>query len=319
MNNELVVKNLTKTFKASWQLFGPRDKDFTAVDNISFTLKKGEILGLLGPNGAGKSTMMQMLLGVLTPTHGKIEYFGKNYERDRTHIMQSIGYANAYAKMPAKLTVRENLLFFGRLYSMSDAQICTRMEALLASFDALPLLDKQTGGLSAGQATRVTLVKAFLPNPRIVLLDEPTGPLDPDITHSVRHFLLEQKKNNNVSIILASHDMDEVSQMCDRVLVLQKGVIIATDTPAHLAATVSKSRLILTISQGLEKAIDFVTQKDYTHSVSDWVIEIHIDEHLISQLLTDLGQLSVSYTHIALQKPTLEDYFLSTARSGKGN
>jgi ABC-2 type transport system ATP-binding protein len=314
MQSELIVHALTKIYKSPWSLFKRPEKPFVAVDGISFSLQKGEILGLLGPNGAGKSTTMQMLLGTLTQTNGSISYFGKDFSSHRTEILQHVGYASAYSRLPGRLTVKENLLIYATLYGLSKNVAYDRMYELLHYFNATHLMNKQAGELSAGQATRIMLIKTFLANPRIVLLDEPTASLDPDVAYSVRHFLLEQKKKTNVSMILASHDMDEVAEVCDRVLVLKEGVIIAVDTPSHLASTVKTARVIVTIMNGLEQALAYAKEQSYLYTMQDHSLEIHLEEKNISTLLTELGKRSVTYSHISIEKPTLEDYFLSIAK-----
>ncbi|HEX2978064.1 MAG TPA: ABC transporter ATP-binding protein [Candidatus Babeliales bacterium] len=312
MHCVLQVRQLTKIFhSSSWFKKG---HPFVAVDQISFSIEKGEILGLLGPNGAGKSTTMQMLLGTLTPTGGSISYFGQNFATHQATVMEKIGYATGYAKLPSKFTVWENLRIIGKLYGLSAEQARFKSEELLSAFNVSHLLDRYTGGLSAGQMTRVMLTKAFLSSPELVLLDEPTASLDPDVVESVRYFLLDQQKKSNVSILLASHDMNEVAHVCDRVLVLKQGTIIAHDTPDKLAATVSKSRVKITIVRNLPLLIDELEKQGVQFVVHDHDLDITIDEQAISGLFSTCSRLGVSYSHIAIEKPTLEDYFLTIAR-----
>ncbi|MFS8506586.1 MAG: ABC transporter ATP-binding protein [Candidatus Babeliales bacterium] len=185
----LKVSNLIKTFSSGIFPF-TKKKSYTAVDNISFTLNKGEILGLLGPNGAGKTTTIQMLLGTLTPTSGSIHYFDHDFTHNRIALLNKIGYASGYDKLPARLTVAENLDIIGRIYNIPSLIRTKRIKELLEFFQIGELHNKQTGTLSAGQATRVMLAKTFINVPEIVLLDEPTASLDPDIAHQVRKFIL---------------------------------------------------------------------------------------------------------------------------------
>ncbi len=169
--------------------------------------------------------------------------------------------------------------------------------------------------LSAGQITRVMLAKAFIPYPKIVLLDEPTASLDPDIAHEVRHFILEQQKEYNTSILYTSHNMDEVSEVCERVVFLQHGEVIAIDKPEKLAASVSKARMYLQLKDGLKRTEQFAKQKGLSAKIEGREIEILIDEQEIAPFLEQLADEKIKYTQISIAKPTLEDYFLS--KSGK--
>lgn len=309
----LKVDKLEKRFTSRSWLTGGIKKDFVAVNGISFEVRKGEILGLLGPNGAGKTTTIQMLLGTMTPTSGAISYFGKDFASNRTEILQKIGFASAYSKLPGKLTVLENLDIYGRLYGLSAQERRTSIEHLLELFGITDLRHKLTRTLSAGQTTRAMLAKAFLANPEIVLLDEPTASLDPDIAHSIRYFILQQQKERNISILFTSHNMDEVTQVCDRVLVLKNGNTLASDTPERLAASISVTRLELNILEGLEKALTLLCERKFIHAIEKHALVIEIDEHQVSELLTSLAHAGVSYSQISINKPTLEDYFLHIA------
>jgi len=309
----LTVKNLTKTFNSGlWPFETPHA--YTAVNDISFQLKGGEILGFLGPNGAGKTTTIQMLLGILTPTSGSINYFGANFADDPTGALQKIGFASGYDKLPPRLTVLDNLDIVGRIYNIGEPNRSQQIEELLQFFNIWHLRDRQTGELSAGQATRVMLVKAFMAEPEIVLLDEPTASLDPDVAHEVRQFILKQNTERGLSILITSHNMDEVTQLCDRVLVLKKGTIIADDTPKVLASSTSQVRVHLTIASGFEQAIAYVHDAHLKHTVDAAHLTIEIDEHAIAQLIINLGERKVDYSQISIDKPTLADYFLSIAK-----
>jgi len=314
----LKVTDLTKIFAPRKNFFFKTvGAPFVAVDKISFTLKKGEILGFLGPNGAGKTTTMHMLLGILTPTSGEISYFGKNFFSDRSEILSRVGFASAYAKLPAQLTVSENLHIFARLYGLSWADRVERVKVCLQAFDAWDLRDKDTVGLSAGQTTKVMLAKAFLPRPKVLLLDEPTASLDPDVAYQARYFIHEQQKQHGASVLFASHNMAEVTQLCDRVIVLQNGHIIAADTPKKLAATVSSVRIELEVVDGLKRIVAYAKEQKYVHTVLDRRISIEVDEHNIAPTLAALAQRNVSYSYIVINKPTLEDYFLHVAAKTK--
>lgn len=309
----LKVGNLTKIFTSGLWPFKTQQK-YTAVDDISFQLKKGEILGFLGPNGAGKTTTIQMLLGTLTPSGGSITYFGADFAQHRIAALKKIGYASGYDKLPARLTVAENLDVVGRIYGITQPHRTQRIEKLLNFFAIGEMRDRQTGSLSAGQATRVMLAKAFISDPEIVLLDEPTASLDPDVAHEVRQFILAQRKERGVSILITSHNMDEVTELCDRVLVLKKGAIIADNTPEFLARSISKVRVHLIISSELDRALMYLRDMQLPYTAQDTQLTIELDEHAIAQFIADLGERKVIYSQISIDKPTLEDYFLSIAK-----
>lgn len=309
----LKVNNLTKTFRSGfWPFKIPQT--YTAVNNISFHLKKGEILGFLGPNGAGKTTTIQMLLGTLTPSGGKISYFDQDFALHRIATLKKIGYASGYDKLPARLTISENLDMVGRIYGIPEPQRSAQIEKLLKFFGIWQMAHRQTGTLSAGQTTRVMLAKAFINDPEIVLLDEPTASLDPDVAYQVRQFILTQRKERGISILITSHNMDEVTELCDRVLVLKNGAIIADNTPEQLAQSTSKIRVHLTISRNLDNAITYMQESQLTYTIEAHELMIELDEHAIAQFLADLGQRGIMYSQISIDKPTLEDYFLSIAK-----
>lgn len=309
----LKVSNLIKIFSSGFWPF-KMPQIYTAVNDISFQLNKGEILGFLGPNGAGKTTTIQMLMGTLTPSNGSINYFGQDFAKHRVAALKRIGYASGYDKLPARLTVTENLDIVGRIYGIPEPQRSIQIEKLLKFFGILQLANRQTGTLSAGQATRVMLAKAFIADPEIVLLDEPTASLDPDVAHEVRQFILAQCKEYGTSILITSHNMDEVTELCDRVLVLKNGTIIADNTPEQLARSTSKVRVHLTIPDHLDHAIAYLQEFQLTYTLQAHEVTIELDEHAIAQFLADLGQYRITYSHISIDKPTLEDYFLSIAK-----
>ncbi|CAM0117424.1 ABC transporter ATP-binding protein [Rhabdochlamydiaceae symbiont of Dictyostelium giganteum] len=306
MAHILVADQLSKTF--------PGSPPMTAVDSISFHLGKGEILGLLGCNGAGKTTTIQMLLGTLTYSSGSIQYFGKEFSKHRTEVLQHITFASTYANLPWKLTIEQNLNVFGRLYSLSNAQIKKRRDPLLERFGIADKLKTAVSQLSAGQLTRLILVKAFLARPKIVLLDEPTASLDADMAKEVCSFLLEERKEHGTSMLFTSHKMAEVSQLCDRVLFLEKGKIVANDVPKNLVKTISHSLVHLTIVDGMKRLIHFLNQSHISYTVNHRQIELRIEETAIPHLLTEIIHLKIAFSDIQIHHPTLEDYFLKMAK-----
>ncbi len=309
----LQVNNLTKTFTSGFWPF-KTSQSYTAVHNISFQLKKGEILGLLGPNGAGKTTTIQMLLGTLTPSNGSIAYFGTNFAHHRIVILKKIGYASGYDRLPARLTVMENLDIVGRIYGITQPYRQEQIKRLLNFFGIAEMRNRQIGTLSAGQTTRVMLAKAFIADPEIVLLDEPTASLDPDVAHQVREFILNQRNERNTSMVITSHNMDEVTELCDRVLILKKGAIIADNKPQLLAQSISKVRLHLTISSELSTALLYLRNAQVIYTTHGAQVTIELDEHAIPQFLITLMERKIMYSTISIDKPTLEDYFLSITK-----
>lgn len=309
----LTVDSLTKIFNSGLWSF-KKNAPYTAVNNISFQLNAGEILGFLGPNGAGKTTTIQMLLGTLAPSSGSIAYFGNDFAQHRIAALKKIGYASGYDKLPGRLTVTENLDVVGRIYNIDQPHRAHQIEKLLRFFGIWEMRNRQTATLSAGQATRVMLAKAFICDPEIVLLDEPTASLDPDVAHTVRQFILAQRKERGISILVTSHNMDEVTELCDRVLVLKKGTVIADNTPELLAQSISKVRVNLTISGELDKALAYLRDSQLMHTAQANHLTIELDEHAIAQFIADLGERRVTYSQISIDKPTLEDYFLSITK-----
>ncbi len=303
----LKIEKLQKVFSSGWWA----KKHFTAVNGISFELHAGEILGFLGPNGAGKTTTIEMLLGTLTPTAGYIEYFGKDFKLNRSETMQKVTFASAYVRLPSRMTVWQNLDIFGRLYGVRSPDRYDRIKRFLTLFGMWDMSDKITGSLSAGQMTRVMLAKAFVPHPDIVLLDEPTASLDPDVAQEVRTFVLQQKEEQGTAILFTSHNMHEVTQVCDRVLVLQHGTIIADSTPWDLAASVANVTIHLTMTDGLKRTIDYAQQQAITFKLIEREIQLEVDEDKIADLLIALAHLGAKYSQISIDKPTLEDYFMS--------
>ncbi|MFO0707539.1 MAG: ABC transporter ATP-binding protein [Nitrospira sp.] len=217
----LEVHNLTKRFG-----------EFTAVNGISFAIRPGEILGLLGPNGAGKTTTMHMLLGLITPTAGTIAMFGLDLATHREEVLQQVNFSSTYISMPMSLTVEENLWVVARLYGLTD--IPRRVDDIVKKLEMDEFRHKATRKLSSGQMTRLTLAKAFMTEPKILFLDEPTASLDPDIAHKIRALLKEERRASGLSILYTSHNMREMEEMSDRIIFLQRGNIVAEGTASEI-------------------------------------------------------------------------------------
>ena len=286
-----------------------------AVDGISFQLNKGEILGLLGPNGSGKTTTIQMLLGTLSSTSGSIVYFGKDFATHRSEILQDVSFASTYTSLPWILTVAENLIVFGHLYGLSKKESMRAFDPLLERFGIMNKKHDRVSSLSAGQVTRLMLVKALFIQPKIVLLDEPTASLDPDIAQDICSFLLEQREKHGISILFTSHRMDEVMEICDRAIFLKEGKIFADDRPEKLAKSVSTYRIKLVITEGLNEAMSLAQQEGFKHTLLDQrLLEIWMDEEKIPFFLGSMCKRGVSYASIKIEEPSLEDFFLHIAK-----
>jgi ABC-2 type transport system ATP-binding protein len=226
-----------------------------AVDGISFEVNHNEIVGLLGPNGAGKTTTINMILGVLEPTSGTILVEGIDIAAKRSQALQRTNFAAVYAPLPGNLTVVQNLRFFGLIYSVKD--LSARVETLMEQFDLLPFRDVKCGVLSSGEQTRVSLAKAMLNRPALLLLDEPTASLDPAIAREIRIQIREYAAVGNVGVLWTSHNMYEVEDVCDRVLFLGHGRILLQGDPRTLPATHGKDtleELFITVANQPERA-----------------------------------------------------------------
>ncbi|MBS0625434.1 MAG: ABC transporter ATP-binding protein [Verrucomicrobia bacterium] len=306
MSNVLSVDKLKKLYLGK--------KPFLAVDEISFHLKQGEILGLLGPNGSGKTTTIQMLLGTLEYTSGTITYFGLDFSKHRSKILESVSFASTYTSLPYIMTVQENLDVFGRLYGLKKQVFRKRADELLERFGIFEKKHTRISSLSAGQVTRLMLVKAFFIEPKIVLLDEPTASLDPDIAREVCEFLLEQRERTGFSILFTSHKMEEAMQLCDRTVFLKEGKIIADDLPKNLAKTVSSCRLYLVVQDGMKRTAALAEEKGHSYQIENRTIQVALDEKQIPSFLGALTQKGIEYTNIKIEEPSLEDYFLHIAK-----
>ncbi len=297
MNPVLEVNNLTKTFGS-----------FTALDHLSFSMKEGEILGMLGPNGAGKTTTIQMLLGVMAPASGDIRFFGKEFEKNREYILKNINFASTYISLPWRFTVIEILNVFAKLYEIPNQKY--RIERLLKEFDLEDLRKRSYSDLSAGEKTRLVLTKSFLNYPKIVLLDEPTASLDPEIAVRIRRFLKKQNEDYKVSILFTSHNMAEVEEMCDRILILNHGKIIDEGRPEKLAKNITDCEIELTIVQHKNRAIKFFNANDIPYELDRYRFTLLMDESRVADFLMVLADEKIKFQEISIRKPDLEDYFL---------
>jgi ABC-2 type transport system ATP-binding protein len=216
-------------------------KTGTAVNGISFSLPQGSITALLGGNGAGKTTTIAMIMGLVMPTSGRVTVLGADMARDRHRVLHRMNFESPYVDMPMRLTVGQNLKVFGELYGVPD--LAARIRELAAQLDLVDLIDRPTGKLSAGQKTRVSLAKALLNCPEVLLLDEPTASLDPDTADWVRTHLENYRKERSATVLLASHNMLEVERLCERVIMMKRGKIVDDDSPGRLLARYGRENL----------------------------------------------------------------------------
>jgi ABC-2 type transport system ATP-binding protein len=216
-------------------------KTVPAVDGISFTLAPGTITALLGGNGAGKTTTIASIMGLITPTCGRVSVLGAQMPQQRYRVLQRMNFESPYVEVPMRLTVRQNLTVFGKLYDVDHLR--ERIAELGHELDLIELLDRPTGNLSAGQKTRVSLAKALINTPDVLLLDEPTASLDPDTADWVRARLERYCRDRHATLLLASHNMTEVERLCERVIMLKRGRIEDDDTPAKLLRRYGRSTL----------------------------------------------------------------------------
>jgi ABC-2 type transport system ATP-binding protein len=223
MEPVLAVADLCKSYGA-----------LKAVDGVTFEVRPGEIVGLVGPNGAGKTTTINMILGVLEPSAGAIRIDGFDLARRRTEALANTNFAATYSPLPGNLTVEQNLRVFGMIYGVKD--LTARIEALLGEYDLLGHRKTKTGVLSSGEQTRVTLAKAMLNRPRLLLLDEPTASIDPATARRVRRHIVDVAEKAGAGVLWTSHNMYEVAEVCHRVLFLSRGKILLCGKPAELVA-----------------------------------------------------------------------------------
>ena len=221
MKNSIEVINLSKSYKTK-----------KAVNNISFKIDENEIVGLLGPNGCGKTTTIGMILGLLKPTSGQVLINGKNIENNKISILHKMNFISPYIELPKKLTVKQNLIVYGKLYNIKNLN--ERINFLSEKLRLRDLLDKITGELSSGQKNRVSLAKALINDPTVLLLDEPTAALDPETADFIRTFLEKLREEKKISVLLASHNMDEVKRLCNSVMMMKDGNIVDAGTPENL-------------------------------------------------------------------------------------
>jgi ABC-2 type transport system ATP-binding protein len=301
----LQVENLMKNYGS-----------FCAVDGISFSVPRGKAVGLLGPNGAGKTTTIQMLLGVTLKNGGTIKYFGKDFDRHRQYCLQRINFTSAFNTLLGRISVWQNLIVFAGLYQVKNPK--KKIMELAKYLEITDLLYELYQNLSAGQKTRVNFVKSLLNDPELLLMDEPTASLDPDIADKTLFLIEDLKKSRNLAILYTSHDMEEVTRICDEVIFLDRGKIVAQDTPLNLARSISGAQLCLTLDEGKEIVDEYLKACNYNYTFinNNDVVVVDVEADLIPKLLMGISKTDVEIKDIEIRKPTLEDVFLQIARGG---
>lgn len=216
-------------------------KTTRAVDDISFSIPRGSVIGLLGGNGAGKTTTIAMIMGLVLPTEGRVRVLGFSMPEQSAHVLGRMNFESPYVDMPGRLTVRQNLKVFGKLYAVEN--LGERIEELARDLDLKDFIDRPSRKLSAGQKTRVALAKALVNRPDLLLLDEPTASLDPDTADWIRSHLENYRRQQGATILLASHNMLEVERLCDRVIIMKRGRVEDDDTPSRILTRYNRATL----------------------------------------------------------------------------
>jgi len=298
----LKVDGLTKQFGS-----------FKAVDNISFSVKEGEIVGFLGPNGAGKTTTIQMLLGITTPTAGSIAYFGHDFFRYPRRALEKINFTSAFNNLQGRMSTWENMLVFSHLYGVKDPE--PKIRRLVKEFNMEEYVNKRYWDLSTGQRTRANFIKALLNDPKLILMDEPTASLDPDVADRTLSYIEKLRKDRQITVLYTSHNMTEVTRICDRAIFIDRGRIVAHDTPLGLTRRIQEAQLRLTFNEGASTIRDYLlSQKQEFRFEGEHVVYVKPEEKLIPKIIFGLSKVGIYMTDIEIKKPTLEHVFLQIAR-----
>jgi ABC-2 type transport system ATP-binding protein len=298
----LHAEHLRKTFGKS-----------IAVDDVSLTIHRGEILGLLGPNGAGKTTTIQLLLGVTGRTSGRITVFGKDFDAHRSAILARMNASFAATNLPWRLTVRQNLTVYALLYGVHHRG--ARIMELLKRFQITEIADREIAKLSAGQVSRVNLCKALLNDPDLLLLDEPTASLDPVAAAQLRATIREFT-HRGTAVLYTSHDMREVEELCDRVVFIHRGRMLDEGSPRELARRQGRVHLRLRLDRGTRALAACIRAHGWTvEQAPDGFTVIPLHEGELQVALTNILALPITITDLDVNQPSLEEYFIETANS----
>jgi ABC-2 type transport system ATP-binding protein len=306
--NYLEVKNLRKSFKS-------KGKKIEAVRDISFNIKKGEILGFLGPNGAGKSTTINMVNGITTPDSGSIRILGKDPKKDWEEVKNNINVASAYEKLTDVLTVKQNLKVYGKLFKVKNVD--ERIDELTSIFRIKKLINRKASKLSSGEHTRLILCKALINSPKVLFMDECTVGLDPDVAETTRQIVKDYNQNTGASILFTSHYMYEVEELCKRVVFMNKGKIVKIGTPSDIKKTLSRQIIELDVFEKKDELKKYVKEKDFLLvSEQGSIINFEIDTktHGLGKTLGSIINRGIRFKDLHIKKPDLNDFFIKLAR-----
>lgn len=306
--NYIEVKNLVKTFKEKGTII-------TAVNNISFSVKKGEIFGLLGPNGAGKTTTINMLNGILEKDSGFIKILGFEPEKNWEFVKNNTNVATAYSWLSDVLTVRQNLRVYAKLYGVKNYE--KRMEELLEVFELKNVADRKVIRLSSGENTRAVLCKGLINNPKVLFLDECTVGLDPDIAEKTRNLIKDYQNKNNCTILFTSHYMYEVEQLCNRIAFMLNGKIISIDTSSNLKKLIKKHTVELAVKRDINllkeflktEGVDIIFVKD-----NAVIFEVTTENDKLYKVINKIFHKGFLLSHLHVKGPTLDDIFIKISR-----
>ena len=307
--NTIEVQNLVKTYKE-------RGSIITAVDDISFSVKRGEIFGLLGPNGAGKTTTLNILNGLLTKDSGSIKILGYDPEENWEFVKNKINVSTAYFSLSEQLTIRQNLNVYAMLYNISNKQ--QKIDQLLKMFELTALQNRKVIQLSSGEKTRVALCKGFINDPEVLFLDECTVGLDPDIAEKTRMIIKDYQKQNNTTIIFTSHYMHEVEELCNRIAFMNKGKIFKIDTAANFKKLITKNNVEIDIKQNAAAVEKILKEKEiiYSKTVNNIILfEVDSATDELYKLMNLFFKAGVKINDLHINRPTLDNIFIKLARS----
>ncbi len=286
-----------------------------ALKGLSLDVDKGEFFGLLGPNGAGKSTTINILLGLILPDSGSIRVFDQDFATQQVEIRRRMNVAAAFTSLSGVLTVRENLRVYGHIYGVGNLN--AKIDKLLERFEITDLAQRKLQYLSSGQHTRVTLCKGLINDPDLLLLDECTLGLDPDIAEKTRRALQEFQREKQTTILFTSHNMNEVEELCGRIAFLSKGEILRIDTAARIKSLIPHQVLEVRFRPGTDlSALQQMDGTPHPESGRDSTLRFVLDdpEHQLDPLLRRLTQAGGHITDVQIARPTLEDVFIKVAR-----
>ena len=306
--NYIEVKNLVKTFRE-------KGKTITAVDGISFSVKKGEIFGLLGPNGAGKSTTINMLTGLLEKDSGTVKILGYEPEANWEYVKNNTNVATAYSWLSDVLSIRQNLKVYARLYGVNNQK--EKINEMLELFELKNIADRKVIRLSSGENTRAVLCKGLINSPKVLFLDECTVGLDPDIADKTREIIKEYQKRHDCTILFTSHYMYEVEELCDRIAFMSNGKIVRIDTSSNLKKLIKKHTVEIAVKKNIkllrefleEEGVDIIFEKN--NSIT---FEVTTEDDKMYKVISKIFHKGFMLSNLHVKGPTLDDIFIKIAR-----